>query len=70
MRSLRGTPAPDHSGVGIIPKCEVKKMVKDEFYEPELDDCVGIDWLNGSGSKAEKQRKELERLEAGDDCMW
>ena len=45
-------------------------MVKDEFYEPELDDWAGMDWLSGSGGKAEKQRKELERLEAGDDCLW
>ena len=70
MRSLRGTPAPDHSGAGILPRCEVIKMAKDEFYEPIVEDWSGIDWLCGSGGKAEKLRKELERLEAGDGCMW
>ena len=45
-------------------------MVKDEFYEPVYEDWVGIDWLCGSGSKARKLRKELERLEADDDGFW
>ena len=45
-------------------------MVEGEYYESELEDLYGFDWLCGSGSKARKLRKELERLEAGDDFTW
>lgn len=45
-------------------------MVRGEYYDPELEDSYGFDWLTGSGNKARKLRKELERLEAGDDFIW
>jgi len=36
----------------------------DEFYKDAVfDDWLGMDWLAGAGSRAEKLRKELERLE-------
>ena len=38
--------------------------MESEYYDPVFEDSYGFDWLSGSGNKAEKQRKELERLEA------
>lgn len=36
----------------------------DEFYKDAVfDDWIGMDWLAGVGSSAEKLRRELERIE-------
>lgn len=36
----------------------------DEFYKDAvIDDWIGMDWLAGAGSKAEKIRRELAQVE-------